>query len=114
MNLLAIITNFRFQDVLDVLFLTVVAYYLFIWFRGTKALKALVGLLGLGIIFTVARTWGLFLTTWVFQILWQVLETDSAAPIRLIAMKRLIASLGNSAAPRLMALVCRDGFRHQE
>jgi uncharacterized protein (TIGR00159 family) len=51
----------------------VVAYHLFLWFRGTKALKALVGLLVLGIIFTVARTWGLFLTTWVFQILWQVL-----------------------------------------
>ncbi|MGD8758374.1 MAG: diadenylate cyclase, partial [Deltaproteobacteria bacterium] len=49
------------------------AYHLYLWFRGTKALKALVGLLGLGIIFTVARTWGLFLTTWVFQILWQVL-----------------------------------------
>jgi diadenylate cyclase len=27
----------------------------------------------LGIVFTIARTWGLFLTTWMFQILWQVL-----------------------------------------
>ncbi len=73
MHLFAIIANLRFQDILDVLFLTLVAYHLYLWFRGTKALKALVGLLGLGIIFTVARTWGLFLTTWVFQILWQVL-----------------------------------------
>jgi diadenylate cyclase len=73
MHVLAIIANLRFQDILDVLFLTVVAYHLYLWFRGTKALKALVGLLGLGIVFTVARTWGLFLTTWVFQILWQVL-----------------------------------------
>jgi uncharacterized protein (TIGR00159 family) len=73
MHLFAIIANLRFQDILDVFFLTIVAYHLYLWFRGTKALKALVGLLGLGIIFTVARTWGLFLTTWVFQILWQVL-----------------------------------------
>ena len=73
MHLIAIISNLRFQDVLDVLFLTVVAYHLYLWFRGTKALKALVGLFVLGIVFTVARTWGLFLTTWVFQILWQVL-----------------------------------------
>ncbi len=73
MHLFAIIANLRFQDILDVLFLTIVAYHLYLWFRGTKALKALVGLLGLGIVFTVARTWGLFLTTWVFQILWQVL-----------------------------------------
>jgi len=73
MHLVAIIANFRFQDVVDILFLTVVAYHLYLWFRGTKAFKALVGLLALGIIFTVARTWGLFLTTWVFQIFWQVL-----------------------------------------
>ena len=73
MHLVAIIANFRFQDVLDILFLTIVAYHLYLWFRGTKAFKALVGLLALGIVFTVARTWGLFLTTWVFQIFWQVL-----------------------------------------
>jgi len=73
MNPFSIIANLRFQDVLDILFLTVVAYYLYLWFRGTKAFKALVGLLVLGIVFTVARTWGLFMTTWVFQIFWQVL-----------------------------------------
>ena len=73
MNLFAIMANLRPQDVLDILFLTVVAYHLYLWFRGTKALKALVGLFVLGIVFTVARTWGLFLTTWFFQILWQVL-----------------------------------------
>ncbi len=69
----AIIANLRFQDVLDIIFLTVVAYYLYTWFKGTKAFKALVGLLGLGIVYTVARFWGLFLTTWVFQVFWQVL-----------------------------------------
>ncbi len=73
MNLTAIITNMRFQDILDILFLTLVAYYLYIWFRGTKAFKALIGLIVLGVVFTIARTWGLFLTTWVFQIFWQVL-----------------------------------------
>lgn len=73
MHLIAIVNNLRPQDVLDILFLSAVAYHLYLWFRGTKALRALVGLLVLGIVFTVARTWGLFLTTWVFQILWQVL-----------------------------------------
>lgn len=62
----AIIANLRFQDVLDIIFLTVVAYYLYTWFKGTKAFKTLVGLLGLGIVYTVARFWGLFLTTWVY------------------------------------------------
>jgi len=73
MNLIAILANLRFQDVLDILFLTVVAYHLYLWFKGSKAFKALIGLLVLGMVFTAARTWGLFLTTWVFQILWQVL-----------------------------------------
>ena len=73
MNLLAIISNFQLQDGVDILFLTIVAYYLFIWFQGTKAFKALVGLLVLGAVYTVARTWGLFLTTWVFQFMWQIL-----------------------------------------
>jgi len=73
MHIFSIITNLRFQDVLDILFLSVLVYYLYLWFWGTKAFKALVGLLALGVIFTIARFWGLFLTTWVFEILWQVL-----------------------------------------
>jgi diadenylate cyclase len=72
MNIIAIIANFGVQDLLDILFLTVVAYHLFIWFQGTKAFKALIGLLVLGAVFTVAKAGGLFLTTWVFQFLWQI------------------------------------------
>jgi diadenylate cyclase len=73
MHFVLIIANLRVQDILDILFLTVIVYYLYLWFWGTKAFKALVGLLALGLVFTFARFWGLFLTTWVFQILWQVL-----------------------------------------
>lgn len=73
MNLQAIFTNFRIQDVLDILFLAVLAYYLFLWFRGTKAFNALIGLFALGVVYTLAQTWGLFMTTWVFHIFWQVL-----------------------------------------
>ena len=73
MQFLAIIAYIRFKDIVDILFLTVFAYHLYLWFQGTKALKALVGLLALGIVYTVAQLWGLFLTTWMFQILWQVL-----------------------------------------
>jgi diadenylate cyclase len=73
MSLYGILSNLRFQDGLDILFLTIVVYYLTLWFWGTKAFKALVGLLVLGLIYTATRSWGLFLTTWVFEILWQVL-----------------------------------------
>jgi diadenylate cyclase len=57
MHYLAIVKHLRIQDVVDILFLTVVVYYLYIWFRGTKAFKVLAGLLALGIIYTIAR-WG--------------------------------------------------------
>ena len=73
MQLTAIISDLRLQDVLDILFLSLVAYHLYLWFHGTKAYKALLGLLVFGAIFTIARAWGLFLTTWVFKVLWQVL-----------------------------------------
>lgn len=73
MQFLKIFSHIRIQDLVDVFFLTLVAYHLYMWFKGTKALKALIGLMALGVIFTIAQTWGLFLTTWVFQILWQVL-----------------------------------------
>ena len=73
MQFFYIVTNLRFADILDILFLTILSYHLYLWFRGTKAYRALIGLLVLGVAFTLARTWGLFLTTWVFQIFWQVL-----------------------------------------
>ena len=60
------------QDVIDILFMTVVACKLYTWFQGTRAFKAFLGLMALGIFYLVARTFGLFLTTRVFQILWQV------------------------------------------
>jgi diadenylate cyclase len=61
------------RDLVDILFLTLVAYQLYDWFRETRALRVLIGLVVLGGIYSVAKLWGLFLTTWVFQILWQVL-----------------------------------------
>jgi uncharacterized protein (TIGR00159 family) len=58
---------------IDVLFLTLVIYQLYVWFRETRALRVIIGLVALGGIYSIAKAWNLFLTTWVFQILWQVL-----------------------------------------
>jgi uncharacterized protein (TIGR00159 family) len=73
MYLHALFSNLRIQDAVDILFLAIVAYHLILWFQGTKALRALIGLVLLGLIFTAAKAWGMFLTTWVFQALWQAL-----------------------------------------
>jgi diadenylate cyclase len=72
MNLFAILSNIGLPDILDILFISIVAYQLYIWFWGTKAFKALIGIIVLSGVFIIAKSWGLFLTTWVFQILWQV------------------------------------------
>lgn len=72
MNLLAILSNVGLPDILDILFISIVSYQFYVWFWGTKAFKALIGIVVLSGIFMIARSWGLFLTTWVFQILWQV------------------------------------------
>jgi uncharacterized protein (TIGR00159 family) len=69
----ALLSNLRIQDVVDILFLAFIAYHLIIWFQGTKALRALIGLVLLGLIYAAAKTWGMFLTTWVFQAMWQAL-----------------------------------------
>jgi diadenylate cyclase len=73
MAYLGVLESFQVRDAIDILFMSVVIYHLYAWFRGTQAFKALIGLVGLGVIYTGAQLWGLFLTTWSFQILWQVL-----------------------------------------
>ncbi len=72
MNLLAILSNIGLPDILDILLISIVAYQFYLWFWGTKAFKALIGILLLSGVFVLAQSWGLFLTTWVFQLLWQV------------------------------------------
>ena len=70
------LTFFQFptiRDLADIVFLTIVAYQLYIWFRETKALRVIIGLVVLGGVYFLAKLWGLFMTTWVFQVLWQVL-----------------------------------------
>lgn len=61
------------RDIADIVFLTFVAYQLYVWFKETRALRVLIGLALLGGVYSLAKLWGLFLTTYVFQIFWQVL-----------------------------------------
>ncbi len=73
MHFLEFIPAPAWRDLVDILFLTIVVYQLYVWFRESRALRVIIGLVALGGIYSIAKLWGLFLTTWVFQILWQVL-----------------------------------------
>ena len=82
------------------------AYQLYVWFRGTRALRVLIGLVVLGGVYSLAKLWGLFLTTWVFQILWQVLiilllilfqseirqVLEKVSPLRFLRSRRRVSS----------------------
>jgi diadenylate cyclase len=72
MNISAILVNIRLPDIIDILFISIFTYQLYHWFWGTKAFKAVIGLFLLSGIYIIAKSWGLFLTSWVFQIMWQV------------------------------------------
>jgi uncharacterized protein (TIGR00159 family) len=94
------------RDFVDILFLTVVAYQLYEWFRETRALRVIIGLAVLGGIFSIAKMWGLFLTTRVFQILWQVLLI-----LLLILFQTEIRQVLERVSPLRFLRSRRRGFR---
>jgi DNA integrity scanning protein DisA with diadenylate cyclase activity len=60
--LLDLIPAPTWRDIVDILFLTIVAYQLYVWFRESRALRVIIGLVALGGIYSIAKFWDLFLT----------------------------------------------------
>ncbi|MBJ6725895.1 diadenylate cyclase CdaA [Geomesophilobacter sediminis] len=65
--------HFRPQDIADILIMTVLVYQLYIWFKNTRALQVMMGLLLLGLVYIVTKNLGLFMTSWILQELGTVL-----------------------------------------
>ncbi len=63
----------RWQDAVDILLITFILYRLYVWLQGTRAMRILFALVGLGILYFLARLTGLFITTWILQYLWAVI-----------------------------------------
>ncbi len=68
-----LLVNIKWLDFVDILLITFVVYQLFIFFHRTKGFRILIGLFCLAIIYIIVNSWGLFLSTWVFQVFWQAL-----------------------------------------
>ena len=68
-----ILASMRWQDVMDILLITFILYRLYVWLRGTRALRILIALSALGLLYILARWSGLFITTWILQYLWAVI-----------------------------------------
>lgn len=65
--------HFRPQDIADILIMTFLVYQLYCWFKNTRALQVVLGLLFLGVIYVVTKNLGLFMTSWILQELGTVL-----------------------------------------
>lgn len=59
--------QFRLQDILDILILSILIFQLYSWFRKTRAMRVLAGLGTISIIYFVAKLVGLPMTGWVLQ-----------------------------------------------
>jgi diadenylate cyclase len=68
-----LLSQIRWLDILDILIVSFMAYRLWVWMRGTRALQILVGLLALGVISLLAVRYQLSTTAWIFSNLWTVL-----------------------------------------
>jgi uncharacterized protein (TIGR00159 family) len=67
------LSGIRWQDVVDIFLITFILYRLYVWIQGTRALRILIALAGLGFLYLLARWSGLFITTWILQYLWAVI-----------------------------------------
>ncbi len=65
--------HIRPQDVADILIMAFLVYQLYSWFKNSKALQVVLGLLFLGAIYVVTKSLGLFMTSWILQELGTVL-----------------------------------------
>lgn len=57
----------RWQDVADIIIMSVLLYQLYGWFKHTKALQVVIGLGSLGVLYLVTRNLGFFMTSWILQ-----------------------------------------------
>ncbi|MBI5967781.1 MAG: TIGR00159 family protein [Deltaproteobacteria bacterium] len=63
----------RWQDVVDIVLISFILYRLYVWIQGTRALRILIALAALGLLYLLARWSGLFITTWILQYLWAII-----------------------------------------
>ncbi|GFO65588.1 diadenylate cyclase CdaA [Geomonas paludis] len=93
----------RPQDIADILIMTFLLYQLYSWFKNSKALQVVLGLLFLGVIYFVTKSFGLFMTSWILQELGTVL---------LVLLIVVFQTEIRQALYRLSLL--RNLFEHQE
>lgn len=104
---------FRPQDIADILIMSFLIYQLYSWFKNTKALQVVMGLVFLVLLYVVTKNFGLFMTSWVLQELRTVLlvllivifQTEiRQALYRFSLLRNLFGRHGNGSQVDLMDL----------
>ncbi len=68
--MLEILKQLRWQDILDILLVAVILYSVLLIIKGTRALRILIGLFILLIVFLLSGYMGLYTMDWLIQSLW--------------------------------------------
>jgi len=66
-------SSIQWQDIADIFLITFILYRLYLWIQGTRALRILIALAALGLLYFLARWSGLVITSWILQYLWAVI-----------------------------------------
>ncbi|MFA4857955.1 MAG: diadenylate cyclase CdaA [Candidatus Margulisiibacteriota bacterium] len=59
--------TFRFVDVIDILIVSVIIYYILVWIKGTRAVQLIRGVLLLLAIYAAGRFFGFYTINWLFE-----------------------------------------------
>ncbi len=65
--------SLRWQDILDIVIITLVFYRLYLWLRRKRALRMIIAILALPFFYLLAQWFDLPLTVWGFKNLWAVI-----------------------------------------
>ncbi len=57
----------RWQDIADIIIMSLLVYQLYGWFKNTKAFQVVIGLGSLGVLYLITRNFGFFMTSWILQ-----------------------------------------------
>ncbi|HET6421558.1 MAG TPA: diadenylate cyclase CdaA [Geobacteraceae bacterium] len=57
----------RWQDIVDIIIMSLLVYQLYGWFKNTKAFQVVIGLGSLGVLYLITKNFGFFMTSWILQ-----------------------------------------------
>jgi diadenylate cyclase len=106
-----ILSHLRWQDILDILLVAIILYWLLVLIKGTRAAKILIGLMVLLIAFLFSSYLGLYTMDWLIQSFWAQIVLVLVILFQ-PEIRRALAQMGE--ARFLPSLTSAEGLRSLE